>query len=367
MYFRIEYVLYFYSLISIALVFYNIRYIFLKSKEDDRNNYLINKYIKEYDKEVVLLKKDKDINKKYYKRLMKRLKKVNNLLAFHDFIMLKRNEENFELYEESIYDMFLKLSVFYNRKSTMEKALFVYMVGRLNIEKQDSRSLDNRIIKFLEKPSVYLVENTLRTFIILGHKDSLIKTLNILNFKKIYHNEKLISDGLLEYKGDKLELAKDLWEYRQEWMLSYVTSIIKFIRIISLDFKEQFYYALTQENLHIEIKIELVRYFGKVKYDKVLDYLLEIFESEENIDTNFLIVASTVLSNYPSRRTIEVLKRNMTNFNWYIRNNSCISFLSLHPSKKDIEDILNGNDIYAKETLLYQLEKGDNICGKKSF
>ena len=357
MHFRIEYVLYFYSLISIALVFYNIRYVFHKSKEDERHEALVNKYIKEYDKEIISLKKNKDINKKYYKKLIKELRKVNNLLAFHDFIMLKRKVEDSEIYGEFIYDVFLELSIFYNRKSDMEKALFVHMVGHLNIEKDDSRSLDNRIINFLEKPSVYLVENTISAFIILGHKDSLIKTLNILNFKKVYHNEKLISDGLLEYKGNKLELAKELWEYRREWMVPYVISIIKFIRVIGSDFKEQFYYALTQENLHIEIKIELIRYFGKIKYDKVLDYLLEVFESKEDIDTNFLIVASTVLSNYPSRRTIEVLKRNMTNSNWYIRNNSCASFLSLNPSQEDINDILNGDDRYGKETLLYQLEK----------
>ena len=170
-------------------------------------------------------------------------------MAFRDSIILKKDTDDFEVYINFIYDVFLELSTFYNKKSDMEKALFVYIIGDINIEKKNNRMLDNIIIKFLEKPSVYLVENTLKTFIILGHKDSLIKILNILNFKGIYHSEKLISDGLLEYRGNKLELAKELWEYRSDWMVSYVTSIIKFIRIVSNDFKEEFYYALTKENL----------------------------------------------------------------------------------------------------------------------
>ena len=359
MYFTIENILYFYSFISIALILYNIKYVFLKKKEEKKHTYLVNKYIKEYDKNIILLKENKCINKKYYRRLIKELKKINNLLAFEVSIISKKNTEYFEIYRNFLYDVFLELAVFYKKKSDMEKGLFVYIIGNINIERVDSRTLDNRIINLLEEPSVYLVENTLKTFIRLGHKDSLIKALKILNFKRIYHNEKLISDGLLEYKGDKLDLAEELWEYRSEWMVSYVVSIIKFIRTVSDDFKEEFYYALISENLDIEIKIELIRYFGKVKYNKVLDYLLEIIETEENIDRNFLIVATTVLSNYPSKRTIEVLKRGMTDSNWYIRNNSCASFLSLNPSEKDINDILNGDDKYAKDILVYQLEKGE--------
>lgn len=357
--FKVEYVLYLYSFISIALIFYNIKYIFSKNRENEVHKFLVNKYIKEYDNDIILLKRRENIDRKYYKKIVKELKNINNLLAFHDAIMLKKETEDFKIYKDFIYDVFLDLSIFYNKKSDMEKALFAYIIGELNIEKENNRKLDTKIINFLEKPSVYLVENTLKAFIRLGHKDSLIKTLNILNFKKISHNEKLISDGLLEYKGDKLELAKELWEYRNQWMIPYVKSIIKFIRLIGSDFKEEFYQALKNENLHIEIKIDLIRYFGKVKYNKILDYLLDLFETKKNVDSNLLIVIATTLGNYPSERTVEALKKGMTNSNWYIRNNSCVSFLALNPLKENIDEILNGNDKYARDILIYQLEKGD--------
>lgn len=359
MYFTIEGALYFYSLVSIAVIFYDLKYILSRNKENEKHDFLVNKYIKEYNESVKLIKENKNINKKYNKKLVKELRVVKNLLAFNDVIESKKDTDDFEIYKNYIYDIFVDLSTFYNKKSDKEKALFVYIIGNLNIDKKDNRNLDNIILSFLEKPSVYLVENIFKAFVILGHKDKLIKAIDILNLKKIYHNDKLISDGLLEYKADKLELAKELWKYRNKWMVCYVKAVIKFIRIKGYDFKEEFYYALTKENLDIEIKIELLRYFGRVKYDKVLDYLLEVIQTQKNIDINFLIGTATTLSNYPSNRTIEVLKKGMTNSNWYIRKNSCASFLALNPSKDDIDDILNGHDRYAKDILLYQLDRRD--------
>ena len=359
MYFNIENILYLYSFVALALIIYNIRELFLINREKEKREYLVNKYNEEIKNKILSLKEEKQIDESYINILAKELGKVDNLLAFRDAMVKNKDDRYIRLYKDIIYDSFVELSLHYSKKNDMEKALFVYIIGVMEIERENSRRLDNIIINFLKNPSVYLVENTIKAFIKLGHKDSLIKTLNILNFNGIYHNEKLVSDGLLEYRGNKLDLAKELWEYRNEWMVSYVIAVIKFIRMIGCDFKEEFYNALKNENLNIEIKLELIRYFGKFKYDKVLDYMIDLFEKEDKVDRNFLIVISTVLSSYPSKRTIEILKKGMTNSNWYIRNNSCSSFLSLKPSQDDINDILNGKDRYAKEALLYQLEKGD--------
>lgn len=359
MYFTIRGALYFYSLVAIAVIFYDLKYILSRNKENDKHDFLVSKYTNEYNESVKLIKENKNINKKYNKRLVKELSVTKNLLAFNDVIESKKDTDDFEIYRNYIYDIFVNLSTFYNKKSDKEKALFVYIIGNLNIDKKDNRNLDNIILSFLDKPSVYLVENIFKSFVILGHKDKLVKAIDILNLKNIYHNDKLISDGLLEYKGDKLDLAKELWKYSDKWMVCYVKAVIKFIRTENYDFKEEFYYALTKENLDIEIRIELLRYFARVKYDKVLEYLLEVIQTQKNIDINFLIVTATTLRNYPSKRTIEILKKGMTNSNWYIRKNSCASFLALNPSKDDIDDILNGHDRYAKDILLYQLERRD--------
>ena len=271
MFSTLEDVLYFYILVSIALIFYNIRYILLKNKEKEKYNFLVSKYIKEYYESIKNTKEIKNINK----NIVKELSNIKNLEAFNDAISSLKYTEELKMYKENMYNYFLELSRIYNKKSDMEKSLFVYIVGNLNICSKENVDLNNNILGFLENPSVYLVENILKTFIKLEEKDNIVRVIDILNLRKIYHSDKLISDGLLEYKGDKLELVRELWKYRNKWMVCYVKAIIKFIRIERYDFKEEFYYALTKEKLDREIRIELVRYFGIVKYDKVLDYLLE--------------------------------------------------------------------------------------------
>lgn len=355
--FTIEEVLYLYSFISISLIIYNTKYMFLKIRNENKNNNLKEKYLKEYNMIIYSLKENTYFYIVYHKRLVKELKKINSILAFNEAINLKKYSEDFKLYRTFIYNVLLDVSKDYDAKSNMEKALFVYIIGNLNIYIDNDYRLDNKIISYLNNPSVYLVENSINTFVLLGHKDSLIKILNLLNLKDIYHNEKLLSDALLKYNGNKIQLAKELWKYRYKWNEKYIKAIIKFITNMKFDFKEEFYNELTNENLTNEVLIELIRYFGKVRYDKVLDLILDILEIKDNTDINLRIVIVSILGKYPYKRVINALKRQMKSSNWYVRNNACLSFLELNPEKVDIDYILKGKDKYAKDILIYQLEK----------
>ena len=63
---------------------------------------------------------------------------------------------------------------------------------------------------------------------------------------EIEHSRKLVSDGLLEFHGDRQQLAHALWENWMEFTPHYQVAFIDFIRMISGNFREVLMPLLTQ-------------------------------------------------------------------------------------------------------------------------
>ncbi len=55
-------------------------------------------------------------------------------------------------------------------------------------------------------------------------------------------------------------------------------------------------------------------------------------------------------------QTLEILKKEISSKNWYVRHNAAKSLAVLNTDRDALADILQGNDRYAKEMLEYQLD-----------
>ena len=64
----------------------------------------------------------------------------------------------------------------------------------------------------------------------------------------------------------------------------------------------------------------------------------------------------SALAVYPGPQTLEILKKETSSQNWYVRRNAAKSLAVLNTDRDALADILQGNDRYAKEMLEYQLD-----------
>ena len=64
----------------------------------------------------------------------------------------------------------------------------------------------------------------------------------------------------------------------------------------------------------------------------------------------------SALAVYPGPQTLEILKKEISSKNWYVRHNAAKSLAVLNTDRDALADILQGNDRYAKEMLEYQLD-----------
>ena len=133
---------------------------------------------------------------------------------------------------------------------------------------------------------------------------------------------------------------------------------MQFIRFLGEDFRKEFLELLSKETVDKEIRLEAVRYFRKYPYEPVRALLQRFLQYHEYLDWEYAAVAAQALESYPGPDTVDCLKEGLKAVNWYVRLNSAETLImGLKIPKKDLFDVYNGRDRYAREILNYVTEK----------
>ena len=184
----------------------------------------------------------------------------------------------------------------------------------------------------------------------LDNPKYIVKTFLKMNYENCNHHYKLLSDGLLNFKGDKKELSYMFLDNYNKFNNNFRLAIINYFIRIDIDLSKEMYKILLEET-NKEVKISLLRYFGKHKYDKVKDKLIEFL----NDDYEYAIVSIQSLQNYDGLDVVESLKKSLTSSNWYVRNRAAQGLIN-RLSKDEINKLLKIDDKYAIDALNYQIE-----------
>ena len=96
-----------------------------------------------------------------------------------------------------------------------------------------------------------------------------MNALEYIEDNEMFHHPKLIADGLLSFKGNKEELALVLWEGRSKWSETMLVAIIQYITAAQDNFRAIFYEGLQEDDIPVEARIAILRYFQKYRYEPV--------------------------------------------------------------------------------------------------
>lgn len=176
----------------------------------------------------------------------------------------------------------------------------------------------------------------------------------------------MVTDGLLSFQGDRELLAEELWKNWTHYSTYYKICFVNFFRMISGNFTERLLIVLKDEENDRELRLAVIRYFRKYKYDKAWEYLCCLVEEWRELDWEYAALSALALESYPGKRTIDALKKGCESRNWYIRYNSAQSLGKLIDHEQKGKLIQNEKDIYAKEMMAYKFmgteESTDDGC-----
>lgn len=253
----------------------------------------------------------------------------------------------------------LRLLPRYAGKTDREQAYYAYLVTRFQVMQYvPSEQLTAFLLEQIrEAKSLYNLENALRAVYSSARVPLVLEALNALDDASgIYVHEKLLVDGLLTFRR-KDALIAAIWENFSRYGTQMRELLLDYIRFASGAWKEQMF-ALLNEAQELEVKIACLRYFGKYPDERVRPILYALGEDANAGQWELCAVCMSVLAAYPAGQTISILKQGLCSRNWYVRYNAALSLRDLNVGAELVQDILNGEDRYAREMLQYRLGFG---------
>ncbi len=292
------------------------------------------------------------------KRLEKRLTNTQQLISYaHALDILRGKGIDTKDYLMKNYVSIQSLSYKYKKKEVYDRAFFGFFISNnAPCDGSDYNSLMEVLLSYLGDSTIYCRENVLKALYAMGNSQAIENAFQIMNDSKCFHHHKLLSDGLITFTGDREQLAETMWSHVNEWDENIVISLIKFISVVSDKFNERLFFMLNSQNIGIEVHIAIIRYYRNHIYQPMKPILLGYLMNESNIDENIKIVATSILDKYPGEDTIVALKYALKSPSWYVRYNAAHSLMNLKVDINKLQDIMEGDDRYAKEMIMYVMD-----------
>lgn len=362
---NVETLIYAYITICISMMIFNICCVFAFRHSERRLHVRSETLKKRVGIQLARLENGEDVEESHKKYLARKLTRVGNLMAFDELIALdmtieELNAERRELtnkYLRSLHDVFTILALEYRNSDKLRLAYFAYLVGKHSIIKNfDKDKITGVMLSMIDEESFYCRENAMYALYRSGNVESVTKALLRIDRNQRFYHTKLLSDGLLTFTGDSAALAKRLWEEFTRLSQPIQIAVLDYLRFSTGDFCGQMLELLADSSADDEFRFSCIRYFGKYRCDEAYPLLLEFADPEIPPRWEYTAIAASALSSYPSERTISVLKRCLSDKNWYIRFNAAQSLESFGLGYTDLIDVIDGSDRYAREIIQYNFD-----------
>ena len=356
-----EIVVYIYMASCVSVLVFHLLYIISDKSRGKTLVWQTRVLEKEIQKQICLIKAGKEPQRKHIRKMTIWLRLLGNLKAFEHVMqnMEQEPEEYVEAYRETVYRIFLKLVCVYEKRDEIERAYFARLIEQLKIKENHKNEdlLTAFLLAMVTDHNVYVRQNAYRALYAAGNPKLILEAWKRQEKTGVFHNKKLLTDGLLSFKGNRLELAELLWGARKEFSETLVLPIMQFIRFFAGDFRQQFLDVMNNPRESKELRLEAIRYFRRYPYEPAKDVLKGFLKEHRTGEWEYAAVAAQSLASYPDPEIVDILKYGLSSVNWYIRLNCAETLIKgMKIPKLQLYDVYNGRDRYAREILEYVSE-----------
>lgn len=355
-------VIYFYIFICVALLLFNLLYIFRSGSVKRRQKRRVHRW------ETYLDSFLEGSPVWDSSELLRRLKDTEELMAFFTAMESRKDtqpEETARFLQEN-RPLVLELAGVYQKKDAMEQAFFAYVIASFCPPVGDKGDpLTEQLLSYLDGSTVYSRENVLNALYALGSAQSVEHAFVLMSQRGWYHDPRLLSDGLTRFQGDQDALANRLWKNRRQLSECFQVGLIRFADTLSGNrFAEDFLKALETEQLPAETQFALVRYFRRHPIPHAKPVLLRLLKGDAEGKRDLSIAAAASLASYPDSETRKALKDALHSQNWYVRQNVARSLKAMGVTWEEVQTS-SGGDRYAADMLEYIFEVPSAAVGQK--
>lgn len=351
-------IIFLYIFICVALLIYDLSYILFSNHNKNKHQRRIRIWKKELRNILSYMEQGYSFEEDHKTKLKRKLVRIRELMAYNEAIKaVFTDKENLEQYFWSFREEFGYLATLYKKRESMDRAFISFLLSEYYANASYAKNeLGEVLLTYLDDSTVYCRENVLQGLYSIGNIGAVENAFSMFNEMEWYHYPRLISDGLLSFSGNKIELVWRLWKHLGEWNEGLIVAVIQFASSVSDVFAQEFLLVLEDENTHLEIRYELLRYFQRWYYEPAGEFLIKCILSDEIDKVGLAIVASNVIGFYPGNETIEALKKAVLSQDWYVMRNAASSLVTLGITLTEVDEVKESGNLDAVDMLEYMIE-----------
>jgi HEAT repeat protein len=253
------------------------------------------------------------------------------------------------------------------RADNAEKGYFAYVLSVADLSGlTDEQKADyvGFVRRLLSGSSVYCRENALKALYNLGDARAVADAVETLSDDARLHNEKLLSDGMNTFSGDRAELARALMERFDRYDDHSQSAVITFFTVAGFhEWDALFKKRLESGDISTDQRCDILRLILKVPSEETKQILIRtLMDKGKAEDWQTAAVAATGLDEYPGDdEAVEALKYGITSPAWNVRMNCASSLVKLDPPAKVFDEILGGSDAFAADALRFALNSKGSV------
>jgi len=363
---KIEPMIYSYIAISVSMILYNTVYVFILRYRDKALASDSQKMQEAIIGQIERIKEGMPVAEKHKKMLCKKLDKTGGITAFDKALenVYQTEPEMSEKYLLQLFLVFENLTKRYISKDTIKIAYFPYILYKYDIPKlHNSEYLKTVLLELLRSVNVYCRENSLKAIYSMQNPELVITALKTVDKNLSFHHPKLITDGLMNYKGDQNRFCEMFFNEYGEFSDDMKLNILNYFRFSNIRCDREMLNILMNEKENDELRFSAIRYFEKIPNEDAKPVLQKIAENLEGRTWEYQAIATSALKSYPGDVTFRILVKNLSNSNWHVRQNSAISCEKLGYTYHDLISVFDGDDRYAREIMRYRLDRRNSTSG----
>ena len=267
-------------------------------------------------------------------------------------------EQYFNEYVRQSAPTIVSLTSAYKKRDNIVHMFYISMLKKYGYLRHFYTSeLVASLQDFLDKGDSTCSDGVLLAIYQIGDPRVVLEVLQQVDSNDHFLHPKIISDGLLSFSGNAQELQLLILDHLSDFSEQMQVNLLNYLRFSGGAHCERILQLLQSEATYDETKLSCIRYFGKYPYAPAYE-LIASFAAGECVERiEYSIVALAVLRYYPQPRTVEILRTQINNSNWFVRYNATESLECLGVEYQDLVDIFDGNDRFARDMLQYQFDQ----------
>lgn len=356
---KIESVIFIYGAVCLSMMAFNIVYALRLKQRDPMLQKHYERLQKRISAELERIRSGEPVDAAHIKYLKKKLRKESWLLSFEQIVLdySKADAEGIRSYLQQIQPSLLYLAALYAKGEDILSAYFARFVANCVAgEPFPTDALQNILLGYVSKKSLYCRVNSLHAFMKFGNVDHILTALHLQDNEDVYLHPKILTESFLAFNGSHAQLIEVLLKNWDTFSVRTQLGICNYIRFRSNGYQTFMRKLMNDETADKELRLSAIRYFGRYPDERMVNDLLAYASNSSPSMWEYATVSLSSLACYNGSQVLDVLKAALHSPNWYIRHAAAVSLKAHDIEYSDLSSIMMGTDRYAKEMIMYQFE-----------